>query len=207
MDHHLRTDGFGIHPSPSPSIYSVESSLQQDRITKAEGHVDDIAPSPVRHPLAQASPVNASASSISGSSSAIQNHYQNQSRRYFRSRRVKKGEVEQSWKTAKKDPREKWVTIIPLIGLALGFAIAGFLIYDGLRTIVNHKYNLILDEDWSGGLDAAIWKQEVTVGGFGYVDKTQTSRSFMLNFCSVTVNSNKLPVQTRMYTSRTANCT
>lgn len=86
--------------------------------------------------------------------------------RFFQSRRVKKGEVERPW-TKIKDPREKWVTIIPLIGLAVGLAIAGFLVWDGLQSVVNHKYCPVYMEDFSGGLNAKIWTKEAEVGGFG----------------------------------------
>ena len=132
-------------------------------------NADNITPGPPRHPLSQAEACSGSVtpSTISATSSGTQFRHLRQSQRYFRSRRIKKGEIEHTWKNAKKDPREKWVTIIPLIGLVLGFAIAGFLVYDGLRTIVKHEYNLILDEDWSQGLRTDIWHKEVTVGGFG----------------------------------------
>ncbi|KAH8601467.1 putative beta-1,3-glucan-binding protein [Bisporella sp. PMI_857] len=86
--------------------------------------------------------------------------------RFFHSRRVRKGEVEQPWK-AKKDPKEKWVTIIPLIGLALGFGIAGFLVYDGYSSVVQHKYCPVYSDDFSGGLNTDIWSKEREVGGFG----------------------------------------
>lgn len=69
----------------------------------------------------------------------------------------------------KKDPREKWVTIIPLIGLALGFALAGFLVYDGLKSITFHDYCKVLEDDFSGGLNAKVWTKEAEVGGFGLV--------------------------------------
>lgn len=69
----------------------------------------------------------------------------------------------------KKDPREKWVTIIPLIGLALGFAFAGFLVYDGLKSVINHEYCPVINEDFSNGLDSKIWTKEAEVGGFGFV--------------------------------------
>lgn len=88
---------------------------------------------------------------------------------YFRSRRVRKGDVEKPW-LKKRDPKEKWVTIIPLIGIAFGVAIAGFLVYDGLRTVVNNTYQLVLDDDFSGGLNSKIWQKEVETGGFGYVN-------------------------------------
>lgn len=100
-----------------------------------------------------------------GESSAINNGVGGST--YFHSRRVRKGEIEKPW-TKRKDPKEKWVTIIPLVGLALGVAIAAFLVYDGLKTVVNNTYDLVLDEDFSGGLNSKIWTKEVEVGGFGY---------------------------------------
>jgi hypothetical protein len=67
-----------------------------------------------------------------------------------------------------KDPREKWVTIIPLIGLSIGVALAGFLVYDGIRSVVNHKYCPVLTEDFSAPtLNDRIWTKEVEAGGFG----------------------------------------
>ncbi|KAF8540093.1 concanavalin A-like lectin/glucanase domain-containing protein [Trichophaea hybrida] len=86
--------------------------------------------------------------------------------RYFHSRRIKKGEVSKPW-LEKKDPREKWVTIIPCVGLFFGLAICGLLVWLGLRSVVNHKYCPVLMEDWSNGFDESIWTREVEVGGFG----------------------------------------
>jgi hypothetical protein len=100
-----------------------------------------------------------------GSSSAIRGVVP---QRYFHSRRVRKGEVEQPWKK-NKDPKEKWVTIIPLVGLFLGFCLAGFLIYDGIRSVVHHTYCPVLSDDFSGGLNTNIWTQEAEVGGYGSV--------------------------------------
>lgn len=120
-------------------------------------------------PLPRANPFDTPFVSRPGSvnaSSSIALHQQGLSQRYFHSRRVRKGEVERPW-LDKKDPREKWVTIIPLIGLALGFALAGFLVYDGLKTVVNHVYCPVLDEDFSGGFNTRIWTKEAEVGGFG----------------------------------------
>jgi hypothetical protein len=81
---------------------------------------------------------------------------------------VKKGEVEKPW-LDKKDPKEKWVTILPVLGIVLGLCISGVLIWDGLRSVVKHNYCLVLQEDWSGGLNTNVWTKEVQVGGFGYV--------------------------------------
>lgn len=68
---------------------------------------------------------------------------------------------------SKVDPKEKWVTIIPLVGLAIGFAIAGFLIYDGVASVVHHKYCPVMSDDFSSGFNTDIWTKESEVGGFG----------------------------------------
>lgn len=125
-------------------------------------HQDAILP-------AQRAPVNPFQSPLDSrpaSSTALNLHQQQQQQRYFHSRRVKKGEIERPW-LDKKDPKEKWVTIIPLIGLAIGFAFAAFLIYDGLKTVITHEYCPVLLEDFSNGLDSNIWTKEAEVGGFG----------------------------------------
>jgi len=121
---------------------------------------DDISPAPRANPFA--SPFTSRPASSFGSSSAVPGL----SSRYFYSRRVRKGEVEQPWRE-KKDPKEKWVTIIPLIGLAIGFGIAGFLVWDGLRSVVHHKYCPVLSDDFANGINTDIWTQEAEVGGFG----------------------------------------
>jgi hypothetical protein len=85
---------------------------------------------------------------------------------YFRSRRIEKGKIEKPW-LSNKDPREKWTTIIPLIGVFFGLAVFGLLIYDGLHSVVDHTYCSVLDEDFSSGLNSHIWTKEVEVGGYG----------------------------------------
>jgi hypothetical protein len=63
----------------------------------------------------ESSAENGQASS-NASNSAFSSGYQIAPRGdYFRSRRIKKGEVERPW-LDKKDPREKWVTAFPIIG-------------------------------------------------------------------------------------------
>jgi hypothetical protein len=88
--------------------------------------------------------------------------------KWFHSRKVKKGTTPRTWPD-KKDPREKWVTILPILGILLGFAASGALIWDGLQTVVTHGYCQILNEDWSHGLDSSVWLKEAEVGGFGSV--------------------------------------
>jgi hypothetical protein len=84
---------------------------------------------------------------------------------YFRSRRIKKEEIEQPW-LKHKDPREKWVTIIPICGFIIGLGVAGMLVWLGLRTVVNHNYCPVLDETFKSWNDS-VWMKEVEVGGFG----------------------------------------
>lgn len=97
---------------------------------------------------------------------ALQLAQEEQDKRYFRSRRLKPDHViEKPWKDAK-DPREKWVTIIPLIGMGLGLAAAAALVIQGLFTVQHHKYKLVLDERWET-FNTAVWTKESNVGGFG----------------------------------------
>jgi hypothetical protein len=84
---------------------------------------------------------------------------------YFRSRRVKKGEVERPW-LDRKDSREKWVTIIPVLGLVIGVIITGILIWDGVRSVAVHKYCEVFTDDFSTWNDK-VWTKEVEVGGYG----------------------------------------
>lgn len=87
-------------------------------------------------------------------------------RRYFHSRRVQKGEVEKPW-LDHADPREKWVTIIPVLGILAGCGLAGFLVYDGVASVSNFNYCPLLMEDWSEGFNQKVWTKEVELGGYG----------------------------------------
>jgi len=112
-----------------------------------------------------ASPSGSRPASSFGSSSALA-RFDERAQRYFHSRRVRKGEVEKPW-LKKRDPKEKWVTILPIIGIVIGLGISGFLVWDGIRSVVKHKYCLVLDDNFSQGLREDIWTKEVEVGGFG----------------------------------------
>jgi hypothetical protein len=92
--------------------------------------------------------------------------FESRAQRYFHSRRVKKGEVEKEWLKTK-DPKEKWVTILPILGIVIGLGLAGFLVWDGIRSVVQHNYCEVLMDDFSKGLRKDIWTQEVELGGFG----------------------------------------
>lgn len=96
------------------------------------------------------------------------------SRDYFYTRRVKKGEVDKPWLTSK-DPKEKWTSVIPFIGIAVGLVLAGLLVWDGLRSVVNSKYCSIYETDFSDGIDNDIWMKEAEVGGFGNGQFEQTT--------------------------------
>lgn len=113
------------------------------------------------------SPAASRPASSLGSSSALGARFEERGQRYFHSRRVKKGDIEKPWMD-KKDPKEKWVTILPILGIIIGLGVSGFLIWDGIRSVVKHNYCLVLSEDFSGGgLDESVWTKEVQVGGFG----------------------------------------
>jgi hypothetical protein len=106
------------------------------------------------------------------SASALGRGAEGRGQRYFHSRRVKKGEIEKPW-LQRKDPKEKWVTILPIIGIVIGLGVSGFLVWDGIRSVVKHNYCPVLQEDFSNGLNPAVWTKEVQVGGFGYVFRTR----------------------------------
>lgn len=121
-----------------------------------------IAPAPRTNPFA--TPYGSVPVSATGSSTALNAPQQ----RYFHSRRVRKGELEKPW-LDKKDPREKWVNIIPCFGVFVGLAITGFLVWDGLQNVSNNKYCSVFEDDFSKGWNSNIWTKEVELGGFGYV--------------------------------------
>lgn len=88
--------------------------------------------------------------------------------KYFHSRRIKKNSIAKPWLTEPPDPREKWVTIIPFIGALVGLVLAGLLVWDGWRSVINHKYCLVFEDDFSHGLNSDVWHAEIQLGNFGY---------------------------------------
>lgn len=154
-------------PPPVPSLRRPPRPSRPDRSNSpftvpSDPFDDGISPLPPRDPSNTHSRAPSNAPSSTGTSTARRPL----STIYFKSRRVRKDEVEKPW-LEKKDPKEKWVTIIPLVALAIGFLLAGLLVYDGIRSVVHHEYCLVLSEDFSGGLDEKIWTKEAEVGGFG----------------------------------------
>ncbi len=59
------------------------------------------------------------------------------------------------------------MTILPVIGIVIGLGISAFLVWDGIRSVVHHRYCEVLSEDFSAGLRSDVWTKEVQVGGFG----------------------------------------
>jgi Glycosyl hydrolases family 16 len=84
--------------------------------------------------------------------------------RRFKSRLIK-GNVEKAW-LKEKDPREKWVTILPLIGIFIGCGLAAYLGYSGWASIETHNFCMVYEDDFSTFRND-IWNHEVQVGGFG----------------------------------------
>lgn len=87
--------------------------------------------------------------------------------RFFHSRRIEKKSIVKPWLSDPPDSKEKWVTIIPFIGMFIGIMLAGVLVWDGWKSVINHKYCLVYEDDFSQGLDRDIWQAELQVGGFG----------------------------------------
>lgn len=146
----------GIAPAGVQTPDIRNNSLTTGPATPTPTH-NEITPNPFATPLA-----SRRASSL-GSDSAYRPMY---SSRYFHSRRINKDELDQPWKLIK-DPNEKWVTIIPLLGLFIGLATSGYLVWDGVNSVVKHKYCPVYQDDFTNGFNTNIWTKEAEVGGFG----------------------------------------
>lgn len=150
-------------PQDSGANYAASAASApetKERKISLEIDISERAPS-ARNPFETpygSMPASAMASSVAFPSPSV--------KPYFRSRRIKKDDMEKPWLT-KKDPREKWVWIIPLMGIAWGAIISGYLIYQGTTTVSNYRYCQVLDEDFSRGFNADVWTKEVESGGFG----------------------------------------
>ncbi len=134
----------------------VSSNLPGDDVDSRASHLANTLTSPaVSRPP-----------STFGSASALGARFNAQAHRYFHSRRVRKGEIEKPW-LDKADPKEKWVTVLPILGIVVGLAISAFLVVDGARSVVHHRYCEVLSEDFSQGFREDTWTKEVQLGGFG----------------------------------------
>jgi hypothetical protein len=118
-------------------------------------------------------PFSTPAPSVLGGASGIQTSV-GAGGKYFRSRRIKKVDGQAPPKF-KKDPKEKFLWIIPLSGLLFGIAITGVLIYLQIGRLSTSNYCPVLDDDFSSGsLNPSIWTAEQEVGGYGYVHTAKT---------------------------------
>jgi hypothetical protein len=174
MDHDsYPAQGFYGRPAGAPSAAStaVHTPLRPSTPTDVgRNPFGDGVESQMSHrtvgPNPFASPAASRPASSFGSSSALGTRFDDRAQRYFHSRRVRKGEVEKPW-LGKPDPKEKWVTILPILGILIGMGISGFLVWDGIRSVVKNKYCLVLEDNFQGGLNTNVWTKEVEVGGFG----------------------------------------
>ena len=147
----------GATNTPSGMHTPTRRSADADNITHASPYNSRFNPF--------ATPYGSLPASQRGSSSNLASS-QMPRQQWFHSRRVKKGSIERPW-LGRKDPKEKWVTIIPLIGIFLGLAVSGVLIWEGIRTVTKHNYCEVLVDDFSSGFNTDVWTKEVEVGGYG----------------------------------------
>ncbi|KAI0125340.1 beta-1,3-glucan-binding protein [Xylariales sp. AK1849] len=167
----------GRHVAAGPSAASTPlrpGTPNTDRNPFGDSRVESQASQRTSSMNPYASPSISRPPSSYGSSSALGRGAEAGGQRYFHSRRVKKGEVEKPWMD-RKDPKEKWVTILPIIGIVVGLAVSGFLVWDGIHSVVKHNYCLVLQDDFSGGFNTKVWTKEVQVGGFGNGEFEETT--------------------------------
>jgi len=149
-------------PQEAPSSRSTASDA--DHIDTIQ-NVDNPFATPGAQTPAGYSLPNTRPASFAGASGSTSSYQYFPRGDYFRSRRVKKDEIDRPW-IGKKDPREKWVTIIPLIGLFIGLCITGILVWDGVRSVARHNYCEVFSDEFSSW-NSKVWTKEVEVGGFG----------------------------------------
>lgn len=89
-----------------------------------------------------------------------------------------------------------------MIGILAGLAIAGFLIYDGIASVVKHKYCLVMSDDFSSGFNTSVWTKEQEVGGYGYVIAYCFMRCISDESLE-TASSNRLPALMKTFSSKT----
>lgn len=91
-----------------------------------------------------------------------------QPERFFHSRRIKKEDIDKPWLKERKDPRQKWLTLIPMMGFIVGLLLGAYLVYNGWTSVPEHDYCSVYEDDFSSGvLNEKIWLKEVEVGGYG----------------------------------------
>lgn len=89
------------------------------------------------------------------------------SRKRFVSRRIPLGyESEKPW-LKQKARGEILSSYIIYVAFAIGLIITGILTWVGTTEVTSIDYCLVLDEDFSEGLDSNVWFRDVQIGGFG----------------------------------------
>lgn len=149
-------------PRPTRASSSKANASAEDPFTDRSAQSSQ----PATDPFASSQRLPGSSSALSDSNVPAENGFASR-RRYFHSRRVRKDEVIKPWVKEPRERAETLIEIIPLIGLLIGIAIAGVLIWDGLRNVVDHKYCKVLVEDFSSGINPGVWHHEIQLGGFG----------------------------------------
>ncbi|KAJ9112880.1 hypothetical protein QFC19_000435 [Naganishia cerealis] len=87
-------------------------------------------------------------------------------RKPFQSTRLK-GEIYKPW-LEHKDPALRWARWITLACIAIGFGLAGYICYDGVRAVPSvGKLCQVLDDDFSNGFNTDTWTREVRLDGYG----------------------------------------
>lgn len=95
---------------------------------------------------------------------------------YFESRRLKDPSTDLPWLKQKADPRKKWLSLIPVLGILLGFGLAALNMYMGTRSVPVHNYCMVYEDDFSSGtLNDTVWTKEIQVGGFGNGEFEETT--------------------------------
>lgn len=87
-------------------------------------------------------------------------------RPYFRSRRIRKGTIDRP-ELRMKDPRDIWITLIPIFGIVLGLTVIGLLAWTGWVSVDNYRYCEVFVDDFANGFNSSIWTKSVETGGFG----------------------------------------
>lgn len=87
-------------------------------------------------------------------------------RPFFHSRRIRKGTIDRP-ELREKDPREIWITLIPILGFILGVAVVALLAWSGYSSVSRHQYCHVFTDDFSNGFNSTIWTKHVETGGYG----------------------------------------
>lgn len=151
-------ESFNMQQFPSTPSHSREQS-DFDTASQRGGfspYLDQNTPNPFATPSSSVYNGITSAYASSGTGDG----------KYFRSRRILKDKNAKP-PVFKKHPKEKWLTIMPVCGIAVGLALSGVLMYFKMGLGSSSNFCSILSDDFSNGINPAIWTMEQEVGGFG----------------------------------------